>query len=80
MRANVVRALAIGFMALLFVLTVTAVSWPEGDMDVISNEDVAWKLFGTEPGTGYAVILFLIGLLLLVALLGGVFLAKEERE
>lgn len=80
MRASVVRALAIGFMALLFVLTVTAVSWPEGDMDVISNEDVAHLLFGTEEGAGYAVIMFLIGLLLLVALLGGVFLAKEERE
>ena len=80
MRTNVVRALAIGFMALLFVLTVTAVSWPEGDMDAISNEDVALTLFGTDASMGYAIIMFLIGLLLLVALLGGVFLAKEERE
>lgn len=67
-------------LALLFVLAVTAVSWPEGDLDPVSNEDVAQTMFGTSDSVGYALVVLMIGLLLLVAILGGVFLAKEERE
>ena len=74
------NALAVMLMALLFVLVVTGVSWPEGDMDDVSNEDLATTLFGEQNTEGYALVVFLIGLLLLVALLGGVFLAKEEKE
>lgn len=73
----------VGFLlllALLFVLAVTAVSWPEGELDPISNEDVAETMFGTSGSVGYALIVLMIGLLLLVAILGGVFLAKEEKE
>ncbi len=67
-------------LALLFVLAVTAVSWPEGDMDDVSNQDVSETMFGSEDSSGYSFIVLLIGLLLLVAILGGVFLAKEEKE
>ena len=74
------NALAVMLMALLFVLVVTGVSWPEGEMDDVSNEDLATTLFGEENTEGYALVVFLIGLLLLVAMLGGVFLAKEEKE
>lgn len=74
------NALAVMLMALLFVLVVSGVSWPGGDMDEVSNEDLATTLFGSENTEGYALVVFLIGLLLLVALLGGVFLAKEEKE
>jgi len=37
-------------------------------------------MFGQGDDQGYALVLFLIGLLLLVALLGGIFLAKEEEK
>jgi|APIni6443716594_1056825.scaffolds.fasta_scaffold858805_2 NADH:ubiquinone oxidoreductase subunit 6 (subunit J) len=74
------NALAIMLMALLFVLVVTGVSWPEGEMDDVSNEDLATTLFGEQNTEGYALVVFLVGLLLLVAMLGGVFLAKEEKE
>ena len=78
MRKGILKLLAIGFLALLFVLAVTDASWPEGDMDQLSNEDVGITLFGESGAEGYGLVVFLIGLLLLVALLGGVFLAKEE--
>ena len=67
-------------LALLFVLAVTEASWPEGDMDQTTNEKVGETLFGTSEVEGYGLAFFLIGLLLLVAMLGGVFLAKEEGE
>jgi NADH:ubiquinone oxidoreductase subunit 6 (subunit J) len=84
MRPNLLRALAILALALLFIGTILSVDWPEGAIDSTSNEDLGGLLFG-EDGSGfvdpgYSLIVVLIGLLLLVALLGGVFLAKEEKE
>ena len=67
-------------LALLFVLAVTGVSWPDGEMDPITNENVSWTMFGDSSSSGYALVVLMIGLLLLVAILGGVFLAKEEKE
>jgi len=80
MNSAIVRGLAVLAMALLFIGAITSVSWPEGDMDQTSSQDVGRTLFGMTTGTGYGIIVLLIGLLLLVALLGGIFLAKEEKE
>jgi NADH:ubiquinone oxidoreductase subunit 6 (subunit J) len=80
MNSTLMRAGAVAAMALMFVGAVMMVDWPDGGSDDLSSEDVAKTLFGEFSGSGYALIVFLIGLLLLVALLGGVFLAKEERE
>ena len=80
MRRGTLKLVAICLLALLFVLAVTDASWPEGDMDQLSNEDVGNTLFGETGAEGYGLVVFLIGLLLLVAMLGGVFLAKEEDE
>ncbi len=80
MNGVIVRGLSVLAMALLFIGAITSVSWPKGDMDQTSNQDVGWTMFGLTTGTGYGIIVLLIGVLLLVALLGGIFLAKEERE
>lgn len=84
MRPSIIRALAVLALALLFVGTILSVDWPDGDIDSISNEDLGRSLFGEDGSgsadSGYSLIVVLIGLLLLVALLGGVFLAKEEKE
>lgn len=80
MNSTVARGVAILAMALLFIGALTSVSWPKGDMDQTSNQDVGRTLFGVTDNSGYGIVVLLIGLLLLVALLGGVFLAKEERE
>jgi NADH:ubiquinone oxidoreductase subunit 6 (subunit J) len=76
MKSWIPRALAVALMALLFILAVSAVSWPQGEVDGSLNSHVVGeKLFGS-----YGVVMLLVGLLLLVALLGGVFLAKEEEK
>jgi NADH:ubiquinone oxidoreductase subunit 6 (subunit J) len=80
MRANVIKAGALVLLALLFVLAILDVAWPEGDLDEISIEELGIALFGESDWTGYALIVFLVGLLILVAILGGVFLAKGESE
>jgi len=80
MNQNLVRAVAVAAMALLFIGAVLMIDWPDGDMDKTTNDEVAKTMFGQANDMGYGLILLFIGLLLLVALLGGVFLAKEERE
>jgi len=79
-RGEMLKGAFLALLALLFVLAVTDVSWPEGDMDPISSQNVASTMFGDQFSSGYALVVLMIGLLLLVAILGGVFLAKEEKE
>ena len=92
MNPTLIRAGAVAAMALMFIGAVMMVDWPDGgidtqyndtsgvDDDALTNSWVAKALFGDKDSTGFALVLFLIGLLLLVAMLGGVFLAKEEKE
>jgi NADH:ubiquinone oxidoreductase subunit 6 (subunit J) len=83
MNETLVRALAVGAMALLFIGAIMMVDWPTGEYDANQtpeNPDVAQKLFGTDSDQGYGLLVFLVGVLLLIAMLGGVFLAKEEKE
>lgn len=77
---GLLKGASIALFTILLVLVMLDVSWPAGDMDRLSNEDVAESLFGTSDATGYALVVLMVGILLLVALLGGVFLAKEEKE
>ncbi len=86
MKETLVRALAVASMALLFIGAIMMVEWPkwvdDGDDsdDFADNNEVAYKLFGTDDDQGYGLVMFLTGVLLLVAMLGGVFLAKEEEK
>ncbi len=80
MNTSVVRALGVLAMALLFLGAILQVDWPSGEIDDTTNEQVGQTLFGLSGTSGYGVVLLLIGLLLLVAIMGGVFLAKEEES
>lgn len=66
-------------LAAIFVAAILDVDWPDGGIDDSppTSEEVARSLFSDD--TGYGLVVLLIGLLLLVAMLGGIFLAKEER-
>jgi NADH:ubiquinone oxidoreductase subunit 6 (subunit J) len=66
-RGAAYKVIAICLLALLFALAVTEPAWPE--------EEVTEYQIPTNE-----LAFFLIGLLLLVAMLGGVFLAKEEES
>jgi len=81
MNSGMFRALTVLALALLFVGAILQVSWPDAaTLDNTTNEDVGSALFGESDASGYGLVMLFIGLLLLVALLGGVFLAKEEKE
>ncbi len=83
MNENLVRALAVASMALLFIGAILMVDWPTGTVgegNETRSPDVAMKLFGTDDDQGYGLVVFLTGVLLLIAMLGGVFLAKEEEK
>lgn len=79
MNAAIPRALAAASLALLIIGAILQVDWPSGEMDQTTTREVGQTLFGYSNLSGYGLIMMLIGLLLLVALLGGVFLAKEEK-
>jgi NADH:ubiquinone oxidoreductase subunit 6 (subunit J) len=55
-------------------------SWPTSEPDQITSNDLGEKLFGTVTDPGFSPILIMIAVMLLVALLGAVFLAKEEED
>jgi NADH:ubiquinone oxidoreductase subunit 6 (subunit J) len=62
-------------LAVLIALTVTATEWPETVGRVwTQTEDVARTLFDS-----FVLPLEVVGVLLLAAVVGGVFLAKRER-
>ena len=83
MKAGYARGLAILALALLFMGAILSVEWPHGDVsdgDIVTNRDVGRAMFGESGASGYGLIMLFIGVLLLVALLGGIFLAKGEKE
>ncbi len=82
MRLGVTRGIAILAFALILVGVMMSVHWPQvgQDKQPPTNEQVAKTLFGQNDASGYGVVMLMIGLLLLVALLGGVYLAKEEKQ
>ena len=84
MNERLVRALSVLAMALLIVGAILAVDWPTSgslNEDKQTTGSVGIRLLGSDIDQGYGLVVFLTGVLLLVALLGGVFLAKgEEKE
>ncbi len=76
--------MAILALAALFIGAVLSVHWPSGAPsdnanETVTNQDVGRLMFGTDSA-GYGLVLVFVGVLLLVALLGGIFLAKEEEK
>ena len=83
MNDKLVRSVSIIALALLIIGAILMVDWPTtGSFDDKNqtSDNVAMKLFGTDSDQGYGLVVFLTGVLLLVAMLGGIFLAKEEAK
>jgi len=64
----------------LMILIFMQVSWPVADPDATNNTQIGQALFGTEQDPGFSPLMIMIAIVLLVALLGAVFLAKEDEE
>jgi len=79
MTSKKVSAALVLLLAALMIIMIAQVSWPVADPDQNTNTDLGLKLFGDADDPGYSPVLIMIAALLLVALLGAVFLAKEEE-
>jgi NADH:ubiquinone oxidoreductase subunit 6 (subunit J) len=79
MTNKMISAALVIVLALLMIATLTKISWPVANPDTNSNSDLGIAMFGNEQDPGFSPVLMMIAILLLVALLGAVFLAKEEE-
>ena len=66
-------------LAALMILMFAQITWPVANPDPHSNTELGQALFGDASDPGFSPILIMVAILLLVALLGAVFLAKEEE-
>lgn len=66
-------------LAALMILLFLRASWPVADPDQSTSSDLGEKLFGNNADPGFSPLMIMIAIMLLVALLGAVFLAKEEE-
>ncbi len=74
-QAVVIKLLVVGLLIELMLYSVFSVEWGDlGDM-LIETADIGMVLFNQ-----YGVVVLMLGLLLLSAILGGVFIAQEEEE
>lgn len=79
MNTKLVSQILVLLLAALLIVVFLRVTWPVADPDQNTNSDLGSKLFGTTSDPGFSPLLIMIAVMLLVALLGAVFLAKEEE-
>lgn len=77
-KSKIVSAALVIILAALMIIMFLRVSWPTSDPDQNTNDDLGEKLFGTVSDPGFSPVMLMIAVMLLVALLGAVFLAKDE--
>ncbi len=73
-------AAAVLLLAALMILTFLQVSLPTANPDSTNNTQLGNAVFGTTSDPGFSPIIVFIAVMLLVALLGAVFLAKEDEH
>jgi len=72
------RALVI-LLAILLIAMILQIEWPDAEPDDTSSYDLGQEFFGTDDDPKFSPIIIMLALLLIVALLGAVFLAKDEE-
>lgn len=73
MNKKVVAFLAIIGLFVLMLGAILAAQWPSSSIQTISNQ-----VFGTTMFTTYGFTFIVVGLVMFVSMMGGVFLAQEE--
>jgi len=73
------RNVFVGIAAVLFLIVVVgsilATQWPAGSLGTTSNQD-----FGNAIFNEYGFAVLIVGITLFVSMLGGVYIAQEEKE
>jgi NADH:ubiquinone oxidoreductase subunit 6 (subunit J) len=81
MRSKTAYAISVALVVILAALMIfmfIQASLPESGPGDSTNEGIGQILFGDEADPGFSPIMLMIAVMLLVALLGAVFLAKDE--
>lgn len=74
-QAIVVKLLVVGLLVELMLYSVFSLEWGDISNTVISTAEIGEVIFNQ-----YGVAVLMLGLLLLSAIMGGVFIAEEEDE
>jgi len=77
---KIFSAAAVLFLAALMILVFMQVSLPTADPYAADNTQIGNAVFGTPTDPGFSPLMIMIAIMLLVALLGAVFLAKEDER
>lgn len=74
-RSKVVAIIAVAALLAIVLGSLVSVDWDAGDVSEIGTEPVGRALFDE-----YGVTFLVVGLLMFAAMLGGVFLAREDEK
>ena len=74
-QAIVVKLLVVGLLIEIMLYSVFSVEWGDVGSTLINTVEIGEMLFNE-----YGVAVLMVGLLLLSAILGGVFIAQEDEE
>lgn len=80
MRWKHISAGLVLLLAALMIIMLLQTELPVADPDESTNEDLGLKLFGDPDDPGFSPVIIMLAILLTVALLGAIFLAKEEER
>lgn len=78
MRSRKAPIAVVLLLAAIMIAIFLQVDWQASHPEDTSSEELGNQFFGDEDDPAYSPLLLLLALLLIVALLGAVFLAKEE--
>ncbi len=84
--SRIALGLLVALFAFILISVIMQVDLPTSDPDEISNVELGQQLFGDESDPkfpddpAYSPIILMLALVLIVGLLGGAFLAKEEDQ
>lgn len=74
-KRDVFVGITLGVFLIVVVGALLTAQWPAGSLTMTNNNDLSNTIFN-----GYGLAVFVVGIVLFVSMLGGVFIAQEEKE
>lgn len=74
-KRDVFVGITLGVFLIVVVGALLTAQWPAGSLTMTNNNDLSNTIFND-----YGLAVFVVGIVLFVSMLGGVFIAQEEKE
>lgn len=74
-KRDVFVGITLGVFLIVVVGALLTTQWPAGSLTMTNNNDLSNTIFND-----YGLAVFVVGIVLFVSMLGGVFIAQEEKE